>query len=38
MPNTCGEVVRNYTEIDFISRRHPANQEYVVEHVIQRCN
>ena len=34
MPNTFGDVVRNYTEVNFIERRHPSNQEYVVEHYI----
>lgn len=38
VPNTYGEVVRDYTQIDFVGRRHPSNQEYIVEQVIQRTN
>ena len=38
VPNTFGEIVQDYTKVDFVGRRHPPNQEYVVEMVINRTN
>ena len=31
IPNTFGAIVRDFTNIDFIGRRHPPNAEYFVD-------
>ena len=36
VPNSFGAVVNDYTEVDFVARRHPPNADYHVELVIQR--